>query len=157
MNRKIPSDAFSFYLSLGVGRSYESVAKRYGVSRRAVTAIAQREEWAKRIETVERKARERTDERAIETLEEMNDRHLMTMKLVQRKALEALRTMPLKTAAEAVRALTAAVDAERTIRGDPEDKKQLDVEAIIRREYELVMVENAEVDGVSDGTQAQAS
>jgi hypothetical protein len=38
--RKIPQDAFEFYFSLGPERSYEQVAGRYGVTKRAVTKLA---------------------------------------------------------------------------------------------------------------------
>ena len=34
---KLPHDAFSYYVSLGPGRSYTQVATKYGVSKRAVT------------------------------------------------------------------------------------------------------------------------
>ena len=35
--------------SLGPGRSYQAVADRYGVSKRAVTALAKRENWQARL------------------------------------------------------------------------------------------------------------
>ena len=36
MKKKIPPDAYAFYLGLGPGRSYNAVAERYSVSKRAV-------------------------------------------------------------------------------------------------------------------------
>ena len=33
--RKIPQDALAFYVSLGAERSYQKVAKEYGVTKRA--------------------------------------------------------------------------------------------------------------------------
>ena len=53
----------------------------------------------------------------LESLEGMNLRHLKSLKIIQGKALEALRTMPLSTAMEAVRALDMAIRQERLIRG----------------------------------------
>jgi len=32
VRRRLPPDAFAFYLNLGVGRSYEAVSKQFGVS-----------------------------------------------------------------------------------------------------------------------------
>lgn len=142
MNRKLPHDSFNFYVSLGVSRSYETVAKQYGVSKRAVVSLAVKERWQQRLIETERKARERSDEKAVETLEEMNERHLSTMKFVQKKAIETLRTMPIATAMDAVRALTLGVDRERLIRGEPTDRTALDIEQIIRREYEAWMVKD---------------
>ena len=37
--KKIPPDAFDFYFSLGPPRSYQAVADKYGVTKRAVTAL----------------------------------------------------------------------------------------------------------------------
>ena len=47
--RKIPPDAFDFYFSLGPPRSYQAVANKYGVTKRAVTNLAGREDWQRRL------------------------------------------------------------------------------------------------------------
>ena len=44
-NRKIPQDAFFFYVGLGPGRSYQQVADHYGVTKRAVVNLAVKERW----------------------------------------------------------------------------------------------------------------
>jgi len=54
--RKIPHDAFDFYFSLGPERSYQRVASRYEVTKRAVTKLAARERWQERLERVEAEA-----------------------------------------------------------------------------------------------------
>ena len=46
MTKRIPDDAFSFYASLGPTRSYQAVADRYWVSKRAVVKHAAKEKWA---------------------------------------------------------------------------------------------------------------
>ena len=40
MTRKIPDDAFEFYVGLGPNRSYEAVAEHYDVNKRSVTRCA---------------------------------------------------------------------------------------------------------------------
>ena len=45
MSGKILSDAFEYYVALGPGRSYRTVAERCGVTKRAVTKHAAREGW----------------------------------------------------------------------------------------------------------------
>ena len=40
MSRKIPTDAFAYYLALGPGRSYAQVAEHFGVSKTAVANAA---------------------------------------------------------------------------------------------------------------------
>ena len=141
MSARIPSTrAFEFYVGLGPDRSYQRVADEFGVSKRAVTKLAARERWQQRVAELERQAREGAEKKALESLEGMNLRHLKSLKVVQGKALEALRTMPLSTAMEAVRALDMAIRQERLIRGEPSDRTAISVEEVIRREYERWML-----------------
>ena len=136
VNRKIPTDAFEFYFSLGTDRSYESVAENFGVTKRAVSKRATKEQWLRRIAERERRAREATDQKAVESLEQMNSRHLRSLRAVQGKALDALRTMPLTSAMDAVRALDLSIKQERLVRGEPTDRSKISIEEVIRREYE---------------------
>ena len=136
MNRKVPLEAFTYYCSLGADRSYQAVANKYEVSKRAISKVAARENWKERIMKIEQEASARTDEKLTESLEEMNERHIKMVKLIQRKALEALKSMPLNTAVEAVRSLETAIRQERLIRGEPTDRAAINVEDVIRREYD---------------------
>jgi hypothetical protein len=140
MRRKIPPDAFSYYVSLGVNRSYLAVAKHYGASKASVTKLASKESWQRRVGEIEARARAASDERAVETLEAINGRHLKAMRIVQAKALETLKTMTLSDAMDAVRALDMAVRQERLILGEPTDRSAVNVEEIIKREYERWMI-----------------
>lgn len=146
MSARIPAaEAFEFYVGPGPDRSYQRIADEFGVSKRAITKLAGRERWQERVLELERQARESAEKRALESLEGMNLRHLKSLKIVQGKALEALRTMPLSTAMEAVRALDMAIRQERLIRGEPSDRTAISVAEVIRREYERWML--PEVDG----------
>ena len=72
---------------------------------------AAREHWQDRVAELERKAREKAEEKTLESIDEMTQRHLKYLKVLPGKALEALealRTMPLKTAMDAVRISTLA-------------------------------------------------
>ena len=140
MNRKIGSDAFPYYVSLGTDRSYEAVAKKYGVTKRAVTDLAAKENWQKRLSKIEREAQEKTDKRVAETLEQMNDRHIKVLKFIQNRSIEALKTMPLESAMEAVRAYTLSLDKERVIRGEPSERGALSIADMIKRDFEELMV-----------------
>ena len=134
MNR-LPPEAFDHYVGLGPERSYEAVAQFYGVSKRAVTKRASSEGWQKRLSGLEAQARQRSDEQIVETIEQMKVRHLKTLQVVQRKALEALKSYSLTTAMEAVRALDVSIKQERLIRGEPSERLATSVEDTIRREY----------------------
>ncbi len=155
---KIPPDAFTFYFGLGSDRSYQAVADRYGVSKRSVTKLAVQENWQDRVATLGRKARENSDQRILETLEDMNERHLKTLRVIQGKALETLKAMPLASAMEAVRALDMSIGKERLIRGEPSDRTVVSVEETIKREYERWMMTDGNGEGndeAPEGTEAE--
>ena len=138
--KKLPQDAFEFYFALGPGRGYQAVAEKYGCSKTTVANASQKEGWIDRIADREAQARARSDTNAVETLAELNDRHLKMLRVVQTKALEALRNMPLKSAMDAVRALDLTVKQERLILDDPAVQSTKSVEEIIKREYENWLV-----------------
>lgn len=137
--RKLPLDALSYYVSLGPSRSYAQVGEHFGVTKRAVVKLASRERWQAQVEELERNAREKSNAKAGESLEEMNERHLKIARSVQSKALEALMRYPLETALQAVRSLEGSVRQERAIKGEPSGEGAASVESIIRRKYERWM------------------
>ncbi len=96
-------------MGLGPDRSYEAVANHYGSSKRAVTDLARRERWQERLRNIEQEARQRSEERLVENLEQMNQRHLKTLQVIQRKALEALKRMDLGSAMEAAKSFSSAI------------------------------------------------
>lgn len=154
MNRKLPVDAFDFYYALGPSRSYKAVAEKFGVNKRSVTALALREQWQSRIVELERRAREKSDTRVIETIEEMQTRHLKTLSAVYAKALETLKRLPIDTGMQAVKAIEMVIRQERVIRGEPSDRNAVDVEQLIKREYALLMTGDAdEGDGRDETSQ----
>jgi hypothetical protein len=69
----------------------------------------------------------------------MNQRHLKAMHIIQVRGLEALKTYPLTTAMDAVRAIEVGVKQERLIRGEPSDRTAVSVEEVIKREYQRWM------------------
>jgi hypothetical protein len=140
MNRKIPLDAFEFYVALGPARSYSKVAEHYGVTKRAVTAHAKRERWAERLQEAEAKAREESQEKAVEVLAEMDERHLKVAKALQGKALAALRELPLDKATDVIKALELGVKQERLIRGEPSERREMTVEEVTKREMSRWLV-----------------
>ncbi len=136
---KLPDSAFAFYVGLGSGRSYASVAQEYGVSKRTVCERARRERWQERTETMEREARAAVEKRARESLEAMNERHLKGARLLQGKAIEAITSMPLEKQSDIIRALDLGWRQERLVRGEPSERMQISVEEIVRREHERWM------------------
>ena len=134
MKRKLPGEAFDFYVGLGVGRSYQAVADHFSVSKGAVTALAKRDAWQDRLAKIEAEARSKSNQKAVETLEQVNDRHLRIARSLQAKALEALRNLSLEDARDVIRALDLGVKQERLILGEPTDRQAQTVEEIVERE-----------------------
>ncbi len=145
MNRKLPPDAFDFYVNLGPDRSYEKVAEEYGISKRGVTKAAHREDWAGRLARIEAQARQATDKKLGESIEEMNERHLRVVKAVLGKGLETLKSLPLANAMDAVRAIDMALKQERVIRGEPSERTAMTIAETTRDEMQRwLVVEDAE-------------
>jgi len=119
---KLGPDAFACYVTT---RSYEAVAKKFGVSKRTVVRSAKRGDWQRRLEAVEKEARERVEKKLVETIEAMDTRHLKSLRVIQGKSLEALRAMPIDSAMDAVRALDLAIRQERVIRGEPGERTDI--------------------------------
>ncbi len=150
MNRKLPNEALAFYIGLGPGRSYELVANHFRVHKRTVVSRAKAEGWQDRVAALERTAREKAEQRAGETMAEMDERQLRTAQFLQRKALEALQRVPLDTAMDAVRALKLGLEHERLIRGEPSQRTAITLEATIRSEYERWMRTDGKAEIVVD-------
>ena len=153
MNRKLPPDAFDFYVNLGPDRSYEKVAAHYGISKRGVTKAAHREDWSGRLTRIEAQARQATDKKLGESIEEMNERHLKVVKAVLGKGLETLKSLPLANAMDAVRAIDMALKQERVIRGEPSERTAMTIAETTRDEIQrlLVVEEVDEDDDEEDG------
>jgi len=139
MNKKIPADAYSFYVSLGPGRSYEAVAEKYGATKRGVADHAKRERWPQRIEELERRAREQADEQALESVAEMNLRHIREARFLQSKGLEGLKSGRPELLSACGKLVASGLTLERLIRGHATERTE-SVESVIRREYERWMV-----------------
>ena len=127
--KKIPPDAFDFYFSLGPPRSYQAVADKYGVTKRAVTVLAKRENWQTRLTEVEQKAQARTDEKKVDALEAAHEQRLKALRLVLGKGIEGLRDMPIDSPRDAIRAIGLAVREIRVELGEPSDRTAPRVEA----------------------------
>jgi hypothetical protein len=151
MSKKIPSEAFEFYVALGPARSYQAVSEKYAVSKRSVTRHALRDGWQERLRAIEAKAREASDQKAQETLEAIRSRHLKGMRFIQAKAIETLKSASLESASDAVRAYTAAVREERVMLGEPSDRTAVSIEEVIKREYERWLIPDG------DGSEEEAS
>jgi hypothetical protein len=140
MTDRIPPDAFEFYVALGPARSHRAVAQHFSVSKRTITKVAVREKWAERLEAIESDARENSDKRLAESMEEMRVRHVKTVRAIHSRALTALQQFPLTSGMDAIRAAELAIKLERLVVGEPTERTALTIEEITRREINELLV-----------------
>jgi hypothetical protein len=146
--RKLPHDAYSYYLSLGVGRSYTQVAKHFGVIKGTVTERAVKENWQEKIKAAEQEAQAAAEKKAQESIHEMNERHLKTAQFVQRKALEDMRSRPFTSSIDASRALFMGMEKERLVRDLP--TQRLDIAEVIKHQWQSLTLKPGEQDEWDD-------
>lgn len=154
MKRRIPENAFEIYQGLGAARSYETLAERFGVSKRAVVKAAARERWQERLDAIQEKARERSDERSVDTLREITERHLKVLRYIQGRAIETLKSTPLESAMDAVRAYGLAVDKERMLLGEPTERTAVSLEEVTKREIATLLLRPGEKESEIEGLEA---
>ena len=140
MNHKLPPDAFEFYVSLGPNSSYQVVAEHYGVSKRTVQNCADREEWTKRMAKIEHESRERADKRIGETMDDIRERHMKTLRAMNGRAIEGLKSFPITSAMDAMRTAEMVIKLERLIVGEPTERNALSVEEVTRQEIQSLLV-----------------
>lgn len=138
MSGRLPDDAFEYYVAQGPDRSYQAVADHFDVAKVTVTRHAKAQDWQGRIRELETKARERSDQKVLEAMEVVRERHLKSARMLQAKALEALSRLPAEKALKAAQALAIGWKHELLILGEPTER-QSTIEETIRREYERWM------------------
>ncbi len=155
--QRLPPESFEFYVSLGTERSYRAVAEKYGVSKRAVVDHARTECWIERLQRIEAEARERSEQRLVETIEEQRTRHLKTLRALHGRAIEALRTHTLDSCMEAAKVIEMVVKLERLITGEPSQRAQIAIEEVTRREIESLVGVDGEDEVKDEGDAGEAA
>ncbi len=150
MKKKIPPDAYAMYLSQGPGRSYAAVAKLLGVTKRAVAFRAERDNWQKKLQEDEAKAREKAEKAAAENIQTLREQDLKVIRFSKGRCVEALKTLPIDSATDAIKNFMLLVKVERELRGDPETNASR-LEEITRDEIRtLLTTQPAGTDGPDD-------
>ena len=150
-NGKVPpAEAFALYVGLGESRSYTAICQKYGVSKRAVVALAQRHHWPERLREIEEEAARRLRESQVVSIVEARERHLKALKIMQAKALTGLREKSVRSVGEAARTLEAAIKLERLILGESTSNTNVSVEERQQREVDQLLVDDEDEDGAGD-------
>jgi hypothetical protein len=147
--KRLPLQAFDYSVELGPTRSYDAVAKRFGVSKPTVVKHAAKEGWQERLRDAQQRAREEANRKAVDTLQAVKDRQLQEARILEHRALEALRTLPPEKAAKAAMMLQIAWRHELLLLGEPSERTEVTVEEITQREIQSLL-RRVEVDDGED-------
>ncbi|MEQ1893376.1 MAG: hypothetical protein ABL998_12585 [Planctomycetota bacterium] len=148
---RLPTESFDHYVALGPDRSYDAVAKKYGVSKATVLRHAEKNRWQERLREADAKAREDSNKKAVETLQAVKDRQLKEARILEHRALEALKSLPPEKAAKAATMLQIAWRHELLLLGEPTERTELSVEEITRREIQTLLTFSEEADDFGEG------
>lgn len=146
MNR-LPQEAFSYYVELGPARSYEAVAKKFGVSKVTVVNRAAKERWQERLREAEEEARRQANRKAADTLQEVKARQLQEARILEHRALEALKTLPPDKAVKAAVMLQIAWRQELLLLGEATERSELSIEEVTQREIQTLLLRVEVEDG----------
>lgn len=136
MKRQLPDEAFAYYVALGPGRSYALVAEKFNVSRRTVLRAADRDQWSERLQAIEKEAHAVTDKQLARDQQEMALRHRKLLLAMASRAAKAIQDYPLTSGMDGLRAASMVIKLERLVSGQATERTSIDIEQVVRREYQ---------------------
>lgn len=160
---RLPPEAFEFYVGLGAQRSYQAVAKHYGVSKRSVSKLATKERWQERFESIVAAVRtEKVGEGAVADAD-IDAKHAMRMATMQDALYDMVTPSRMKTIIGSL--IMAAVQngnvgaarflVERIlgkVRNEPLPATAIDLPDGLETTGDVRRAANAILQGVADGS-----
>jgi len=133
-------EAFEYWYSLN-DRSCPEVAEKFGISKRTARRWNLEEEWEEEAENRDQKIFAKVEEKVIETIADMNLRHITSAIRVQDQILDTIDKLTPRSLSEAFSALETAVNIERVAKGEPSDI----VDEVLNERTDLTDKELAEI------------
>jgi len=104
----------------------QQIAERLSIKRPETIGEWRRADgWDAERAYVQQVVEERVSLAVAETVSEMNSRHLKEFQLMQTKAVQGLKVLDPKTAAEAASMLDSGIKGERLVRGEPTEVREV--------------------------------
>jgi transposase-like protein len=120
------------------------IAEQLGITRPGTILDWRNEEkWDREREAIQKAADARVAQAISETIAEMNLRHLKEAQLLQTKGVQALKRLDPTRASEAAAMIEAGLKAERLIRGEPTEVRE--VRALMQANVQVLEVVVADV------------
>lgn len=119
-------EAFSIYRDMGEKRTIVAVVKRLEKSRSLIDRWKDRWEWTERVRAYDNDLEKEARAKAIKDRKDMTERHIGIAMQFQKKALEALKSLPVEdmSAKDIKEFIKMATDLERLNRTLEEESKR---------------------------------
>lgn len=135
-----PEEAWSLWAGMGPTRSYSAVAKELGVADSTILRLARKGGWDRRLAQLEKPVREDEEKKLQVAIREMNDRYLSIAKGLAEKGAEALAYLVPDSVPQALKMIDLAAKLERQALGEPDSKKVVTIEQVLRERFEALVV-----------------
>ena len=120
------------------------IAAEVGITRPGTIGDWRAEEgWERERQAIQQTADARVTHAIGETIAEMNERHLKECQLLQTKGVQALKRLDPQKAAEAAAMIEAGLRAERLVRGEPTEVRE--VRALMQANVQVLEVVVADI------------
>jgi hypothetical protein len=159
VKKSLPADAFSHFVALGPARTHQAVADHFDVNIRTVQRTAKTDNWAARLDAIEKEARQTADKALAEDVAEMQLRHRKLLRAMAARSAKAMSDFPLTDGMQAIKAAEIVIKLERLLAGEPTERTSVNIEETIKREYGRWLERGDEeaAEGGDDGGTAQAT
>ena len=135
-----PEQAWTLWAGMGPTRSYSAVAKELGVADSTILRLARKGGWNRRLTALEKPVREDEDKKLQVAVREMNERYLSIAKGLAEKGADALAYLVPDSVPQALKMIDLAAKLERQALGEPDSKKTLTIETILRDRFEALVL-----------------
>ncbi len=130
---------FVQYVSMGSGRRYGALAKETGVPTSELIRHATKFLWRERIALIHNEVNSRTHEELVESLAEVNSRHISNLKKLQEKAMRFLEHSPLTKPQDAIKLVGMAIKMEREAYGLDKNSEQSRLQDLLEKKLEKLL------------------
>lgn len=130
---------FVQFVAQGAGRRYGALSKETGVPTSELIRHASKFLWRERIALIHNEVNTRTHEDLVESLADVNKRHVSKLKALQQKAFDFLDKHPLVKAQDAIKLVGMAIKMEREAYGLDKNSEQSRLQDLLETKLEKLL------------------
>ena len=130
---------FVTFGGMGAGRRYGVLSKETNVPTSELIRHATRFLWRERIALIHNEVNTRTHEELVESLADVNKRHVTKLRILQEKAMEFLEQHPLTKAQDAIKLIGMSIKMEREAYGLDKNSEQSRLQDLLETKLERLL------------------